>query len=446
MKKIFLILTIIIILGIGAGGYLYYTGGLDQIFTGIGTGEDVSSTGASSRFNPFRRSAIPAGNTTTNTPTPVIDDTTATTTPVATPKIPRLRHLSESPIGGMGASTTASTTVVRYIDRGTGHIYESKMDQLNIDKISNTTISRVYRSFWNKNLTSTVLQYIKDGSDDITTFTGTLRMLTPAQNTSTSTSGSATGTTTASTVSYDLRGRFLSPDIQSIAVSPRGDRIFTWLTEGGRGTGYISNFDESNLVKIIDVPFTEVNIDWPAENILTITTKGTSYGTGIMYSADPTKTSAGGANLKKVLSGVKGLSALMSRDGSKVLYTGSSGTNSIKTSLLNTKDNSIQEVIFKTMPEKCVWSALRKNELYCAVPTEIPNAKYPDSWYQSTISFVDRLWHLDTDTGEVHLLAKLLEETGDIIDATDLTLDPKENFLYFVNKNDLTLWSLDLNE
>jgi len=52
---------------------------------------------------------------------------------------------------------------------------------------------------------------------------------------------------------------------------------------------------------------------------------------------------------------------------------------------------------------------------------------------------------LDTTTGEVHLLANLLNLADELIDATNLSLDPNENFLYFVNKRDLTLWSLDLN-
>jgi hypothetical protein len=117
-----------------------------------------------------------------------------------------------------------------------------------------------------------------------------------------------------------------------------------------------------------------------------------------------------------------------------------------KRQILNTKDGVSQEVIFKTLSDKCIWSNLRKNEIYCAVPTEIPNAMYPDDWYRGNVSFVDQIWHLDTNTGEVHLLANLLTLSSKLIDATDLTLDPKEDNLYFINKRDLTLWALDLNQ
>lgn len=435
MKKLLPIITALLVVAIGVGAFLYYTGALDKILTGsndsTGDTTDKQPRGIFSPFNRPAQNTTGTGSTTNNTDT-TSQDTTGNEIPSGpddVAKIPKLRQLSTSPIGGMGASTTASTTIVRYIDRGTGHVYEVNSDKADIDKISNTTISRVYRSFWNKSASSMILQYVKEGDQNITTFSGTLR---PKVSTSTD------------DMLYELRGRFLSGDIQSVSVSPKGDRIFTWVVDSGRGEGYVSNFDESNKVRVVDLPFTQVNIDWPTENLVTLTTKGTSYGTGIMYSIDITK--PGAVNMKKVIGGIRGLSALMSKDGSKVLFTGSVGTNSIKTSLLNTKDNSVQEVIFKTMPEKCVWSTLHKNEIYCAVPTEIPSAQYPDSWYQSRTTFVDRLWHLDTETGEVHLLTKLLEDSGDLIDAVDLNLDAKENFLYFTNKNDLTLWSLDLNE
>ena len=129
----------------------------------------------------------------------------------------------------------------------------------------------------------------------------------------------------------------------------------------------------------------------------------------------------------------------------KVIFS-STKNSIINTYLYNTKDGSTQDVIFKTLVDKCVWSNMHTNEVYCAVPVEFPQALYPDDWYRGKVSFVDQIWHLDTDTGEVHLLANLLSLSNKLIDATDLSLDPKENFLYFINKNDLSLWSLDLNQ
>ncbi len=149
--------------------------------------------------------------------------------------------------------------------------------------------------------------------------------------------------------------------------------------------------------------------------------------------------------MKSVLGGIKGLTGKMSRDTNKLIYS-YKVQNTFGTSLLNLKDNSSQETIFRTLSEKCVWSTLRKNELYCAVPTEIPDAVYPDDWYKGKVSFTDQIWYLDTNTGEVHLVANLIKLSNQLIDATNLMLDPKENTLYFINKRDLNLWALDLNQ
>jgi hypothetical protein len=148
--------------------------------------------------------------------------------------------------------------------------------------------------------------------------------------------------------------------------------------------------------------------------------------------------------MKKVIGSIRGLSSKMSSDAKNIIY--SIGGNDMETRVLNLSTGTSTEVIFKTLADKCVWSKIRKNEVYCAVPTEIPDASYPEDWYKGSVSFVDQIWVLDITNGEVHLLANPLNLSKVLIDAVDLTLDTKENYLYFINKNDLSLWVLDLNQ
>lgn len=328
------------------------------------------------------------------------------------------------------ASTTASSTVVRYIDRGVGHVHESLSINEAINKISNTTIPKIYESYWNKNLNATILRYIKDDKGAIANFYAEIRPIKV----------SSTTPITSDFIPYEIKGKFLSSDIREIAVSPKKDRIFTLNIENGKGVGYISGFDESKKTKVLDIPITQANIEWPEENTILITNKASGVSSGFAYIFDIKK-----GTLTKILGGITGLTAKMSADAKKIIFTSTRGLG-IFTSIYTIKDASTREQVFRTFTDKCVWSRLRTDEIYCAVPSILDKAVYPDSWYRGSISFVDQIWHLDTTTGEVHLLANLLELSGDLIDATDLTLDPKENFLYFINKNDLTLWSLDLNE
>ena len=419
MKNALITIIIIFILSLLGGGYYWY-------FYVKTSPTDTSSLNNSSKsgFSPFSRDGV-ASKPATN---PVQNDTEASTTPETTEttpyRAPKLRQLSTMPVAGISASSTKSSSIVRYVDRGTGHIYEANDQSLDIKKISNTTLPKIYEAYSNKNGTAYIVRYLKDQTDTISNFYTELH---------------GTGTSTTETP-YELKGKYLSPDVNRIAVSPSGDKVFTWNIEGDSGVGYISAFDEKTKVKIANTPLTQVTIDWPEANNVVVNTKASAVSSGFIYSID-TKT----AVMKKVLGGLRGLTGKMSKDLSQVIYSYST-KNSFATSIFNTKDGTNKEVIFKTLSEKCTWSALRKNEVYCAVPTEIPTAQYPDDWYKGDVSFVDQIWHLNTATGEVHLLGDLLTLSNKLIDATHLTLDPSENTLYFVNKGDLTLWALDLNQ
>ncbi len=421
MKKTLAIITILLILSlIGAGlyYYLYFYSKNPKLNLPNNTGSTNSG------FSPFDNSN--SGNKTSSTSTQSSNIATSTNTKTTDSeyKNPKLRQISTTPIAGMTASSTASTSIVRFMDRGTGHIFEARNTSSEIKTLSNTTLPKIYEMFGNKNGNNFIVQYLKNDTDTITNFYTELR---------------STGTTTFQTPS-ELKGTYLSPDVQQVVVSPNGDRVFTWNIENGRGVGYISSFNEKTKVKIIDTPLTQVIIDWPETNTVTLTTKASAVASGYIYSID-IKSGA----MKTVLGGYKGLTGKISRDNSKLLYSARTSNNFI-TSLINTKNGSALDIIFKTLSDKCVWSTLRKDELYCAVPTEIPDAIYPDDWYKGSVSFVDQIWHMNVTTGQVHLLANPLKLSDALVDATKLSLDPKENTLYFINKRDLTLWALDLNQ
>ncbi len=415
LKTILKTLTFILILaliGFGVYWYLYL-----RTTSTTPTGDSTEQGG----FSPFDRNNKPSGDT-----APIENNTKQNIEDIAPEKvteIPKLRQLYTKPVSGLSASSTKTSSIARFIDRGTGHIYEADSLSMEIKKISNTTLPKTYESFWNKNLTTFITRYIKDDTDSITNFYAELR---------------STGTSTSVT-SFEIKGKYLSKDIDQIVVSPARDKVFTWNIEDGKGVGYISSFDETGKIKIVDTPLRQVTIDWPETNNVSITTKGSAVAMGYMYLID-IKT----GTMKKSIGGVRGLGAKANRDITKIIYSYSK-INGLLTSVINIKDYTSQEMVFKTLVDKCVWSTLRKNEVYCAVPTEIPAGIYPDDWYKGKVSFIDQIWHLDTTTGEVHLLANIVSLLGKLVDAVDLTLDTAEDYLYFINKRDLTPWSLDLN-
>ena len=170
-------------------------------------------------------------------------------------------------------------------------------------------------------------------------------------------------------------------------------------------------------------------------------TKPSSGSLGYLYSINA-KTGAMG----DVLGGQSSLSVLPNPTAQLVLYSDLSLANNLVTSLYNIKKASSQDLPFVTLAPKCVWSQQNPVNLYCAVPTSDSNGIYPDAWYKGTASTVDKIFEVDTDTGAVHLVDDLTKDARIPIDAEWLALDPSERFLYFVNKTDLSLWSIDLNQ
>src|SRR5262249_7678642 len=102
------------------------------------------------------------------------------------------------------------------------------------------------------------------------------------------------------------------------------------------------------------------------------------------------------------------------------------------------------DAIIRTLADKCVWGNFYKEIVYCAVPSEQIQAVYPDDWYTGDLSTVDKIWQVSAATGEVKLLSAIVDTADRVIDAFNLGLDDNDNFLLFMNKNDLSLWSLDL--
>jgi len=143
---------------------------------------------------------------------------------------------------------------------------------------------------------------------------------------------------------------------------------------------------------------------------------------------------------------LSGLSILPNPTAQLILYSDLSSSGNLVTSLYNTKTTSSQDLPFVTLADKCVWSKLNPVNLFCAVPTSAPNGGYPDAWYKGTASTIDKMIEVDTDTGSVHNVSNLSQDAKTSIDAEWLALDPSERFLYFVNKKDLSLWSVDLNQ
>lgn len=304
--------------------------------------------------------------------------------------------------------------IIRFAESGTGYIYDIDAKGQNEKKISDTTIARTSRAFFADNGSSVALQYIKTDNQTVATFLG--RLVPPA-------SGDTVGS---------LKGSFLPENLFDISPSPDGKSLLYLLPSGEGLAGITMKTDGTSKKQIFSSSFTEWLLDWK-KGATVVTTKAASGEAGYAYKI----TSAG--DLQKIIGGIKGLTTNISPDGNYLLYSVGEG-NKLDLHVMNLKDLSSNDLGLPTLPEKCVWS---KNSLtiYCGATNGINNDAYPDSWYQGTSHFNDIFWKADAKTGST---IQISGNNGNYLDVTKPALDSKELYLFFVNKNDGTLWSLEI--
>lgn len=323
------------------------------------------------------------------------------------------------------ASLTESMQSLRYISKKDGNVYQTFVDKIEERKFSTTIIPKIYDAYFANKGTSVVIRYLKDDGRTIQTFLGNL----PKE---------FLGADTAS--ENEMTGSFLPENIKDISLSADALSMFYLFeiqnNQEDRIVGTTLNFSDNKKVQIFDSIFTEWLSYWPNNKTITLTTKPASGVLGYMYNIDKTNNK----NFTRTLGGINGLTTLTSPNGKLVLY----GNDNLSLSIYNIDTKTSDLLRIKTLPEKCVWGKI-SDSIYCSVPKSIQYGKYPDDWYQGSISFGDQFWKIDIKTGNATLiLDPITMERGEEIDGIKLTLDENEDYLFFVNKKDSFLWKFDL--
>jgi hypothetical protein len=311
--------------------------------------------------------------------------------------------------------------VIRYMERGTGHVYETATSTIINTRISNYTEPKIYEAYFVNNGDNIILRGLIGNSDVISTRLATLSLST------TTDSGDQT-----------LLLKDLPVDISQIAISPSKTRLFSVMNTGIRGI--ISNTDGGSAVGVFNTQYKEWLASWPQENSILLTTKASSFAPGFSYLLN-TQTNG----VKRIMGNVYGLTTNPSPDLSTILFN-ESDTGTFTLNVFNTSDSTRYQLPFKTMAEKCAWAHTEKNVIYCAVPSDIAFGSYPDTWYQGQITFADSIWKYNIATGESREIMDIPNEAGQVIDAINLSVSPTDDYIVFTNKADLTFWGLQLVE
>lgn len=341
-------------------------------------------------------------------------------------ELPRLRQVANFPVAGASfLENESGETSIRFIARENGHIFEIGVDSTTQTRISNTTILRIWDTKWLSGGDAFVARFLDEESSEVESFYAEIKE-------------SETGS------EGEVDGAFLPKNIEELTLSDE-DRIF-YLTPSGDGSvGITADANGDNKVQVFNSSLSEWNIDWRTGNKIALTTKASSNIPGYLYFLDTLPAGRQGKTekLEKILSEKRGLTTLINSDATRVLFTQNEG-NRLLLSVLDVKSDETTDLPVWTLAEKCVWSELNENIIYCGVPNIIPRGDDLDLWYQGLVSFSDSVWMIDTETQTANILANPTDIADREIDLIKPTLSADEDYLIFTNKKDSTLWSLRL--
>ncbi len=335
-----------------------------------------------------------------------------------------LFRISDTPIAGAVALIRGTETVVRYVDRATGHIYDVTLPRevnsipLEKIKVTNNTLPKIYEAYFRPDGNAVLLRSLEDDSDVVKNLS--LALTAPK---STSTDGLYTVSSTP------LRG-----NIGTAAVGS-GNTLFYSLRDISSVVS--STFNGTAAKTLLTSPFNNWRLAMTGENLV-LYTKASANVPGYAYSLN---TSSGA--LAKILGPFNGLVANPDVSGNQVLYS-YVYNNKTRLSTKNLQSKALSEISPATLAEKCVWSARKTNTFFCGAPVDNPGVGEPDNWYRGVTHFSDRIWFFDTGIDIAQVLVEPKESLGIDIDVVEPKLSPNEDYLIFINKTDLSLWAFKL--
>jgi len=329
------------------------------------------------------------------------------------PETPSVYQVSTKPVSGYIVTRSGGEWVVRYVDRSTGNIYESSLEHA-----------------WHKRITNTVRTGIEEA-----VFTSSSTVLLRSEgNTVETTYGRIAATSTG-----EFRPLLLTSLPANITwLSARGNDIFyLQKDEEGGAAGFLLNQERRTSSRVFSYPLSEWIPKLVEGNKVFLQSKASAHLPGGLFLL-----SGSASNPTPLLLGDYGLAALPNDKGTHVLVSRIIA-NVPQLSLLEVATKRSSVLPLSTFAEKCAWGTASSSVAYCMMPKSIEQGIYPDEWYTGEKGFADALWKVDTSSGNLKFMEKFDEED---VDAINVSVSPEDRFLLFINKDDLSLWSVRLSK
>ncbi len=321
-----------------------------------------------------------------------------------------IKKIVSEPVAGFIFIGKGASTTIRYAERGSGRVNDISLGTTpETQKVTGDTQSRIVSAV-----------FLEQGK-------GLLRF----KETDTGSVTALYSKVATSSVSKEISGTILDLD-----VTADGNKvIFVFEDELGSAIT-TANGDGTGAQVAWRSSLQEWLVQGLNKNVISIQTKSARGMPGSAFII------SGGAS-ELYLSGQSGFRAMVSPDGMFAVF--SDYTNTASPVQIYDKEAEEKRGLFlNTLPEKCVWSNIKADGLYC-IEFAGRNTGLPDIWYRGEIFLnAGKVWRISAKTNIEESLADL-GSLNEAIDAIELGLSSDEQWLGFMNKRDYSLWVIDLS-
>lgn len=328
-----------------------------------------------------------------------------TETPLANGPVPALRRVSAEVVAGATFADGKQGMVIRYVEKNTGHIYETPVDALTSTRLTNTTVPAVLDAAWTS-ASTTLLRFLAE-DETPENFAAFFTDYTPDQT---------------------LNGGFLE-NFNRFALG--AGRTLLTVTETGSGSTISTVLDDGTKKQTLLSSPIRSWIPLAGGNSYFVVSAPSSGVFGSIYQVTS-------GSLQKVGPSIRGLTALVSASGRYILLSEGSGTV-VSLAVYDRNNGSTIVLPRGTFADKCAWVPGQEPLLLCAVPLGLSDGAYPDDWLLGRVHTEDSLWYVDPVKNTVTAV-EILSSEGISFDVSNLELSRDGRYALFKNRNDGTLW------
>ncbi len=315
-----------------------------------------------------------------------------------------LSQLSTRYVAGFAIDNNSENPSVRYVEKGTGHIYEINTGNGTEERIDGTTIAGTVEAYFDPTGEAVV----------VVSYTNNERKVNWR------TAIGQSSNTVLSADSYDF-------------TWDEAGNLFYAVKTSGLTVAYKNT--AGNDTELWRVPLSDIRVLFTEKEDYIINNPASRLSGGV-YAVRNNQ-------LVSVIDNKYAFTATADSTGQLFLYRYFDTEEQVSVSKALDRSNN-QEVrsSLSSVPEKCAVDELNYR-VWCAASFSFSSSdrEYLNKWYRGEVTSPDKLWVSNyNDLGSATLAIDLSEEAGFYVDVTDLKISEDGNILLFRNKTNDALW------